>query len=304
MTAAERVPAWVPEAFRGKVKLAEPLARYTSWHVGGPADVYFRPASGDELAAFLAGLRYEVPVLMLGLGSNLLVRDGGWRGVVISLQGVLDKLEREGATGVYAEAGVPCARLAKTCVRWKLGPADFFAGIPGTVGGALAMNAGAWGGETWPHVESVEVINRGGERRVRSASEYHYAYRHVEPPAAGEWFLSARFRFESRPTATLDEIQRLLDQRRETQPIGEWSGGSTFINPPGGHAARLIESAGLKGFRIGGAIVSQKHANFLLNEGSASASDIEQLIGHVRETVASVHGVRLVTEVRIVGEAA
>ena len=304
MSAEPTMPAWVPESFRCKAKLAEPLARHTSWHVGGPAEVFFRPESGDELAAFLSALRYDVPVLMHGLGSNMLVRDGGWRGVVISLNGALDRLDREGEDGVYAEAGVACARLAKTCVKWKLGPAEFFAGIPGTVGGALAMNAGAWGGETWPHVQSVEVVNRAGERRVRPASEYRFSYRHVEPPVAGEWFLSARFRFDVRPAASLAEIQRLLDQRRETQPIGEWSGGSTFVNPPGEHAARLIESAGLKGFRIGGAIVSPKHANFLLNEGGASARDIEQLIGHVQETVARVHGVRLVTEVRIVGEAA
>ncbi len=304
MTSTPPMPEWVPEAFRGEARLAEPLARHTSWHVGGPAQVFFQPQTGDDLAAFLAALRYDVPVLMLGLGSNLLVRDGGWRGVVIAMNGALDSLEREGDSGVRAQAGVPCARLAKTCVRWRLGPAEFFAGIPGTVGGALAMNAGAWGGETWPHVESVEVVNRAGERRVRAASEYRYAYRHVEAPVAGEWFLSARFRFTPQPDASLDEIQRLLDQRRDTQPIGEWSGGSTFVNPPGEHAARLIETAGLKGFRLGGAVVSTKHANFLLNEGDATAADIERLIGHVQETVARVHGVRLVTEVRIVGEVA
>lgn len=304
MNTETRVPEWLPERFRTKARLAEPLSRHTSWHVGGPAEVFFRPDSGEELAGFLAALRYDVPVLMLGLGSNLLVRDGGWRGVVISLNGALDALERDGENGVYAQAGVPCARLAKTCVRWLLGPAEFFAGIPGTVGGALAMNAGAWGGETWPHVESVEVVNRAGERRVRPASEYHYGYRHLEVPVAGEWFLSARFRFEPRPDASMDEIQRLLDQRRDTQPIGGWSGGSTFVNPPGEHAAKLIESAGLKGFRIGGAVVSPKHANFLLNEGQARAGDIERLIAHVQDTVARVHGVRLVTEVRIVGEVA
>jgi len=304
MSVAASMPAWVPEAFRAKAKVGEPLARHTSWHVGGPAEVFYRPENGDELAAFLAALRYDVPILILGLGSNTLVRDGGWRGVVISLNGTLDRLERDGDNGIFAEAGVACARLAKTCVKWKLGPAEFFAGIPGTVGGALAMNAGAWGGETWPHVQSVEVVNRAGERRVRPAGDYRFSYRHVEAPVAGEWFLSARFHFDVRPTTSLEEIQRLLDQRRESQPIGEWSGGSTFVNPTGEHAARLIESAGLKGFRVGGAMVSQKHANFLINEGGASAHDIEQLIGHIQETVARVHGIRLVTEVRIVGEAA
>lgn len=304
MNAVRQAPEWLPAAFRDRIVLDEPLARHTSWHVGGPADVYFRPASGDELASFLAALRFDVPVLMLGLGSNMLIRDGGWRGAVISLHGQFDRLERVGDERVLAQAGVPCARLAKSCVKWQLGPAAFFAGIPGTIGGALAMNAGAWGGETWPHVESVEVINRAGERRVRRSSEYRYSYRHVDAPAAGEWYLSATFRFAPAPSASLAEIQRLLEQRRDTQPIGEWSCGSTFVNPAGGHAARLIESAGLKGHRIGGAVVSAKHANFLVNDGEATARDIEDLIRHVQDTVARTHGVNLVTEVRIVGEAA
>lgn len=304
MNAASKIPDWLPERFLARTRLGEPLARHTSWHVGGPADVYFRPENGDDLAAFLAAVRYDVPVLMLGLGSNMLIRDGGWRGAVIGMHGVFDRLERTGETVVHAEAGVPCARIAKSCVRWQLGPAAFFAGIPGTVGGALAMNAGAWGGETWPHVESVEVVNRSGERRVRAASEYRYSYRHIEPPAAGEWFLSATFRFARQPQAALDEIKALLERRRDTQPIGEWSCGSTFVNPPGAHAAKLIESAGLKGHRIGGAVVSPKHANFIVNDGGATARDIEDLIHHVQDTVSRVHGVRLVTEVRIVGEAA
>ena len=162
MTVQSHIPEWMPAPFVERALLAEPLAKHTSWHVGGPADVFFTPHSSEELSAFLAALPSDVPVLMVGLGSNLLVRDGGWRGVVISLHGVATQLERHGETGVIAGAGVPCARLAKACVRWQVGPAEFFAGIPGTVGGALAMNAGAWGGETWPWVQSVEVINRAG----------------------------------------------------------------------------------------------------------------------------------------------
>lgn len=296
-------PDWFPDALRSRATLAEPLARHTSWHVGGPADVFFRPASGEEFATLLAQLPPEVPVLVIGLGSNLLVRDGGWRGVVVSLHGALDRLEQAGETLVYAEAGVPCARLARSCVAWKLGPAEFFAGIPGTVGGALAMNAGAWGGETWPLVATVEVVDRAGRRRERAAAEYRYGYRHVAPPAAGEWFLGARLKLEHRPQADAETIQQLLDRRRATQPIGAWSGGSTFVNPPGLHAARLIDTAGLKGYRVGGASVSTKHANFIVNDGSASARDIESLIGHVQEVVLRTHGVRLVTEIRIVGEA-
>jgi len=202
---------------------------------------------------------------------------------------------------VRGEAGVPCARLARQCVKWGLGPAEFFAGIPGTLGGALAMNAGAFGGETWRHVLEVETIDRTGARRVRAASEYRVGYRSVVAPAE-EWYLAARLTFEARPQAHADEIRALLARRKETQPIGEWSCGSTFTNPPGDHAARLIEAAGLKGFRIGGASVSLKHANFLINEGSASAADIEQLMLHVQATVERQHGVKLEPEVRVIGE--
>ena len=290
--------------FLPHVRFDEPLARHTSWHVGGPADAYFTPKSVDELARFLALLPRTVPVHWLGLGSNVLVRDGGLRGVVVSLHLGLDRLERLGATRVHADAGVPCARVARQCVKWLLGPAEFFAGIPGTVGGALAMNAGAWGGETWPHVVEVDVIDRDGATRTRPASDYRYGYRELRPPVAGEWFIAARFEFVPQPDARTETIKELLEQRRGTQPIGAWSGGSTFTNPGGDHAARLIEHAGLKGYRIGGAMVSNKHANFLINEGDATAADLEQLIAHVQAEVERRHGVRLVPEVRIIGEPA
>ncbi|RYG86933.1 UDP-N-acetylmuramate dehydrogenase [bacterium] len=278
------------------------MARHTSWHVGGPADAFFMPRDRAELIAFLRALPVDVPLLWVGLGSNLLVRDGGVRGVVVATQDALSALERRGDREVHVEAGVPCARVARQCARWNLGPAAFFAGIPGTVGGALAMNAGAFGDETWPHVASVETVDRAGTVRQRESAEYRVGYRHVEPPADGEWFLAAQLRFD---TAADDQaMKRLLERRRETQPIGEWSCGSVFTNPPGDHAARLIEAAGLKGWRIGGAVVSTKHANFILNEGEARASDIEALIAHVRDVVAEKHGLTLQTEVRIVGEAA
>ncbi len=194
-------------------------------------------------------------------------------------------------------------QIARQCVKWGLGPAEFFAGIPGTLGGALAMNAGAWGKETWPHVVEVEVLDRKGLRHTRTPAEYEIGYRHVKGPD-NEWFIGARLEFERKPGVSTDAIKELLDKRRETQPIGEWSCGSVFTNPPGDHAARLIETAGLKGFRIGDASVSEKHANFIINHGSARAADIEALILHVQKTVASVHGVELHTEVRIVGEPA
>ncbi len=298
------VRAAIAAEFLPHVRFDEPLSRHTSWHAGGPADAFYTPRSADELGRFLATLPRSVPVFWLGLGSNTLVRDGGLRGVVVSLHLGLDRLERLGATRVHADAGVPCARLARQCARWLLGPAEFFAGIPGTIGGALTMNAGAWGGETWPHVVEVDVIDRSGLCRTREAGEYRYGYREVHAPAPDEWFIAARFQFAPAPGATAQTIKNLLLERREKQPIGAWSCGSTFTNPAGDHAARLIESAGLKGFRIGGAVVSVKHANFLINEGEASAADIEALIGHVRTEVERQHGVRLQTEVRIVGEAA
>ncbi|MFO0450915.1 MAG: FAD-binding protein, partial [Pseudomonadota bacterium] len=148
----------IAREFLPRVRFDEPLARHTSWHVGGPADAWYEPADADELAAFLRHLPASVPVHFVGLGSNVLVRDGGLRGVTISLHGGLDRLERLDDTRVHADAGVPCARVARQCVKWGLGPAEFVAGIPGTVGGALARNAGAWGGETWPHVVAVDVV--------------------------------------------------------------------------------------------------------------------------------------------------
>jgi UDP-N-acetylmuramate dehydrogenase len=184
-----------------------------------------------------------------------------------------------------------------------LGPAEFFAGIPGTLGGALAMNAGAWGNATWNHVIEVDVLDRRGTRHVRPAADYEIGYRQVKGPD-DEWFVGARLEFERAPGVNTDAIRELLDKRRQTQPIGEWSCGSVFTNPPDDHAARLIESAGLKGFRIGDASVSEKHANFIINHGHALAADVEALIVHVQGIVAKVHGIELATEVRIVGEPA
>jgi UDP-N-acetylmuramate dehydrogenase len=299
---AQRSSDLSPE-FAARVLKDVPMAKHTSWHVGGPADLFFTPRDAMDLAAFLRQLSPDVPLLWIGLGSNLLVRDGGIRGAVISTHGALGAFARLSATRIQAEAGVPCARIARQCVKWGLGPAEFFAGIPGTLGGALAMNAGAWGEATWNHVVEVDVLDRHGARHTRPAADYEIGYRRVKGPD-DEWFIGARLEFERAPGGNPDAIRALLDKRRETQPIGEWSCGSVFINPPDDHAARLIESAGLKGFRIGDASVSEKHANFIINHGHALAADIEALIVHVQGTVAKVHGLELHTEVRIVGEPA
>jgi UDP-N-acetylmuramate dehydrogenase len=291
----------LPPDLDARVRRSEPMSKHTSWHVGGPADLFFTPLDVTDLAAFLQSLEPDTPILWIGLGSNLLVRDGGIRGAVIDTHGVFDELERVNDNETWCGSGVACAKLAKQCIKWGLGPAEFFAGIPGTLGGALAMNAGAFGGETWNHVQSVATLDRFGVRRERPASDYTIGYRHVVGPA-NEWFLGARLRFERRPQVSAEDIRVLLARRKATQPIGEWSCGSVFTNPPGDHAARLIDSAGLKGFRIGGARVSEMHANFIVNDGSATAADIEQLIGHVQATVERVHSVKLTPEVRMVGE--
>jgi UDP-N-acetylmuramate dehydrogenase len=300
MSAAMHSPPLSPE-FSARVLHDVSMAKHSSWHAGGPAALFFVPRNAGDLAAFVRQLPAAIPLLWVGLGSNLLVRDGGFPGLVIQTHGALGTLERISATRIHAEAGVPCARIARQCVKWGLGPAEFFAGIPGTLGGALAMNAGAWGGETWKHVIDVDVVDRRGARRTRPPTDYVVGYRSVAGPAE-EWFLGARLEFERQPGANPDAIRELLERRRETQPIGEWSCGSVFANPPGNHAARLIDSAGLKGYRIGGASVSEKHANFIINHGSATAGDIEDLILHIQRTVEAMYRVRLEPEVRIVGE--
>jgi UDP-N-acetylmuramate dehydrogenase len=295
---------WVPGRFGPRVRFDEPMSRHTSWHVGGNAQVYFEPQDRADLADFLNAAPAELPVHFVGLGSNLLVRDGGIRGIVVSTKESLTKFERIDATTVYGEAGVACARIARQCIQWELGGADFFAGIPGTLGGALAMNAGAFGGETWACVAEVETLDRRGSTHVRPKADYHVSYRQVQLPAADEWFVAARMRFMPVPGIDDREVKELLARRRASQPIGGWSCGSVFKNPSGDHAARLIETAGLKGRRIGDASVSTKHANFILNHGQATAADLENLVLHVQTEVQRVHGVLLTPEVRIVGEAA
>lgn len=285
----------------GEIRVNELMSRHTSWRVGGPADVYFEPATIEDLQHYLRELDDDTPIFWFGVGSNLLVRETGLRGVVIAATRILRSLKRVDHYVVCAGSGLPCTQLARQCIRWGLGPSEFFAGIPGTVGGALAMNAGAHGGETWERVESVRTIDRDGEIHERAPGEYSVSYRSVTGPP-NEWFLEATFRFDPEVTASVETLNMMLERRKSTQPLGLPSCGSVFRNPEGDHAARLIESSGLKGFSIGGAEVSEKHANFIINRGDASASDIEALIGHVQGTVLEKHGVRLVHEVRIVGD--
>lgn len=297
------VTAQTSQLLRGELRLDEPLARYTSWRVGGPARQLYRPEDAEDLANFLASLPAEEPLLWLGLGSNVLIRDGGFAGTVIVTQGRLNDIAVRGVR-VTAEAGAACAHVARLSARMGLTGAAFLAGIPGTMGGALAMNAGAFGGETWDSVMSVKTIDRSGVIHQRYPADYQVAYRSVKGPQ-DEWFLSCELQLDEGDTkAEQAAIRALLDKRGATQPTGQPSGGSTFRNPEGDYAARLIERAGLKGYAIGGAQVSEKHANFVINTGSATAADIEQLIGHMQQQVADAFGISLVREVHILGEPA
>lgn len=284
----------------GEIRKDEPMSRHTSWRVGGPAELFYKPASLDDLSLFLATLDEDVPIFWFGLGSNLLVRDGGLPGVVIAASGIFTELEKTGDQAVHVGGSVPCTQLARQCIRWGLGPSEFFAGIPGLVGGALAMNAGAHGGETWERVTSVKTIDRHGQVHDRGKDEYSIAYRQVDGPP-DEWFVSADLHFDPQVSPSMATLKEMLARRKDTQPLGQLSCGSVFRNPPGDHAARLIEAAGLKEFRIGDAEVSAKHANFIINRGQASALDIESLIAHVQRTVLHTHDVELRPEVHIVG---
>jgi UDP-N-acetylenolpyruvoylglucosamine reductase len=293
-------------ALRGTLARDVPLARYTSWRCGGPGERVYVPADRDDLATFIRQLPAGEPLTAIGLGSNLLVRDGGIRGTVVVLHAALNALElRDGL--IYAEAGVASPKVARFAATHGYADAEFLAGIPGTVGGALAMNAGCYGGETWRYVARVEVLTRAGMLETRLPAAYVTGYRSVRRADGGApdgIFTAAWFAFprgDSR--AARERITELLRRRIATQPLDLPNAGSVFRNPAGDHAARLIESCGLKGYAVGDARVSEKHANFIVNpKGRAKAADIESIIAHVRAVVRAQTGVDLETEVQVLGE--
>ena len=294
---------------RGILRLNEPMAEHVSWRAGGIADRAYIPADLADLAVFLETCSDDETIYMVGLGSNLLVRDGGVRGTVILLHGALQELRLEpGAQEygmIYAEAGVASPKVARfTAVNGFQG-AEFLAGIPGTVGGALAMNAGCYGSETWEIVAQVLSISRDGALNLRRPADYDIGYRSVVLRSkAEEWFAAAWLKLPRGNSITSQEkVRELLKRRIMSQPLNEPNAGSVFRNPSGVFAAQLIEQCGLKGLRIGDALVSTKHANFIVNAGAATAADIEALIEKVRFTVRQKCGIELETEVRIIGEA-
>jgi len=289
-------------ALRGVLRHGHTLAGHTVWRVGGPGEQVYEPTDVDDLARFLRTLEADEPIFWLGLGSNVLVRDGGVRGTVILSNRLARDPERLDDDRVWVEAGVPCAKMARFCARNGLAGAEFLAGIPGTVGGALAMNAGAFGGETWALVESVQMIHRSGERRDRDPADFEIGYRRVQVPA-DEWFIAGVFQLQPGEAVLIEgRIRELLRARARTQPTGKRSCGSVFRNPQPQAAGRLIDACGLKGRRVGDAEVSDKHANFILNLGEARAHDIEALIDEVKAVVQREQGVRLTPEVRIIGQ--
>lgn len=297
MMAAEKTQSW-----RGELRYDEPMAAHNSWRAGGAARRFFKPADVADLCDFLQQLDPQEPLLWLGLGSNLLVRDGGFPGTVIFTLGALNEIEWLDTTTLRVGAGVTCSRVARESAKQGLSGVEFLAGIPGTMGGALAMNAGAFGGETWNRVAAVDTVDRTGQMHARQPDEYRVSYRSVEG-AADEWFVAATLKLEASDALLAQQhIRQLLAQRGESQPVQQNSCGSVFRNPPGDHAARLIEATGLKGRTLGGAQVSEKHANFIINTGTATAADIETLLNQVQGCVEQAHGVRLEAEVRIVGE--
>jgi UDP-N-acetylmuramate dehydrogenase len=292
----------VSTKLRGVLRENEMLSRHTSWRVGGPVARFYQPADIDDLAVFLASLPEQEPIYWVGLGSNLLVRDGGYQGTMICTSGVLNDIDVLDEQRVYVEAGVACPKVAKVAANHALAGAEFLCGIPGTMGGALAMNAGAFGGETWDVVATVQTVNRVGKLQQRTAKDYQIGYRHVVGPQ-DEWFVSCVLQLQCGDSEESQaKIKALLNKRGATQPTQQANAGSVFRNPPGDYAARLIEACGLKGTCIGGACVSDKHANFIVNTGTASAADIEAMIHKVQQIVEQETGVRLQTEVRIVGD--
>lgn len=290
-------------SYQGLLLFNELLADYTTWRVGGRAKKLYKPAGIADLALFIKQLPKEEPLLWLGLGSNSLIRDVGFSGTVVLTQGCLKEISLLDEELVYVEAGVSCATMARYCARANLAGGEFWAGIPGTMGGALRMNAGCFGGETWQTVVEVKTMTRDGEIRVRKPEEFDIAYRHVSG-LENEWFIAATCRLaQGQKEKSLQLIKELLAHRAETQPTSEYNCGSVFRNPPGNFAARLIESCGLKGKQLGGAVVSTKHANFIINQqGGASASDIESLIELVRDTVHKATNIDLIREVHIIGD--
>jgi UDP-N-acetylmuramate dehydrogenase len=291
------------QTLRGELSLDVDMRRHTSWRAGGVAKQMYQAADLADLQCFLQQLPADESLMAVGLGSNLLVRDGGFKGTLLLMLGALTELRLQGDL-IYVQAGVAGAKLARFAASNQLCGAEFFVGIPGTMGGMLAMNAGCYGSETWQKVVRVQVLTRSGELLERTPQEYDIGYRHVAlQQSSEEFFVGAWLKLEAGDVEKARQvIKTLMEKRSASQPLQLPNCGSVFRNPEGNHAAKLIEACGLKGRTIGGAQVSEKHANFIVNIAEATATDIENLINEVRATVLQQTGVELHPEVKIIGE--
>lgn len=311
MTTTNQPIAPFAEGLRGSLRVNEPMSRHTSWRVGGNADYFYTPSDKADLVQLLEQLPADMPMYWVGLGSNLLVRDGGVAGLVVKTTKGLSKLNFLPPERIEAEAGVSCAKIARVAVENGLSGAEFLAGVPGSFGGAMAMNAGAFGGETWDWLEQIECVNRHGQCKILQASEIATGYRRVELPES-HWVLSGQLRLESANDTKSKQdkqegkqrIRSMLEKRNASQPVQSANAGSVFRNPQGDHAGRLLQEAGLKGVCVGDAVVSDTHANFIINRGNANAEQIEQLIHLAQNKVRQQTGVELQPEVRIIGRQA
>ncbi|MEI8054887.1 MAG: UDP-N-acetylmuramate dehydrogenase [bacterium] len=287
---------------RGKLQQNHLLAEYTSWKIGGAAEYFYEPADLEDLSILLQSWKQR-PITVLGAATNVLIRDRGIKGLIVYLRNCLNELNQINDFTLRVKAGVSLARLLQKCLDLGMCDAAFMAGIPGTAGGALAMNAGANGDCIWNHVACVETINRSGEIKLRQAKEFVADYRQVTGLTTEEWFVAAQLTFTHGNIQKMQlQIGEYLQKRRNSQPLDLPSCGSVFRNPQGDYAARLIEASGLKGRQIGGAKISEKHANFIVNCGGALAVDVEALMREIMLTVKSEHGIDLVPEVHILGE--
>ena len=276
------------------LKLNEPMSKHCSLRSGGATSEFFQPVDVNKLSDFL--INNKKPILMVGLGSNLLVRDRGFDGVTIHTK----NLKELSISGDFIEsgAGTSLAKLSRFALANLKYGAEFLSAIPGSVGGALAMNAGAFGSEIWQYVISVKTMNLSGEINERLPSDFEISYRSTIHRNSNEFFVSAVFNFNLKEQN--DNVVDLLQKRNSTQPIGVPSCGSVFKNPKNHFAAKLIESSGLKGYCVGGACVSEKHANYIINQNNASALDIENLISYIQDTIKKKHNIELETEIIII----
>ncbi len=278
------------------------LKNFNSWKVGGKAENFLICDDIDKLVSFIKTKKIKFPITYIGLGSNLLIRDGGVKGTIVVMHGGLNKINRD-KNFIYAEAGVSCSKLSKFAAKEGFAESAFFAGIPGTIGGALAMNAGCYGSETWEYVQKVLMINLNGDQIIRKKSDFKINYRQVENIKKNESFLAAWLLFPDGDKEIAEKnIKELLAHRKNTQPLNWPTAGSTFRNPKDNFAAKLIEDCGLKGYKIGDAQVSEKHANFIINLGNANALDIEKIIIHIQKIVLDKKNIELKREIKIIGE--